>query len=97
MLVIKAVLTFVGLSMAMAFVAVAFDFAQKGAWHSWEEFFQYVDNLFLLQTLRALVWESRWARLYWLMVIISVFLNSRRILFRLWDKEIRRDNTSGLN
>ncbi len=36
-------------------------------------------------------------RLYWILIVVVVWLNLRRVLFRLQDKEIHRDNTSGLS
>lgn len=68
--------------------------SQYGVSQSWV---QYRDNPVVKQGIKYLLWDSHWARLYWLIVLISLFLNSRRILFRFNDKDIRRRNTSGLN
>jgi hypothetical protein len=37
------------------------------------------------------------SRLYQFVFLGAAWLFIRRILFRLWDKEIRRDNSSGLS
>jgi len=36
-------------------------------------------------------------KVYWIILVLVVWLNLRRILFRMQDKEIHRDNTSGLS
>lgn len=93
----KLVLTFITISLFMAFVAIGIDMYRSGAFQSWEAFLKYLDADFMRVHLKYLLFESRWAILYWAAVAFSILLNSRRILFRLWDKDIRRDNTSGLN
>jgi predicted unusual protein kinase regulating ubiquinone biosynthesis (AarF/ABC1/UbiB family) len=45
----------------------------------------------------AIFTEIFWSRLYQFIFLGAAWLYMRRILFRMWDKEIRRDNSSGLS
>jgi hypothetical protein len=86
---VRAALTLVFSALLLAGVRIAYDLWRSGG-EGWRE-------VAIWKVLPEVLWASQWARLYWLAMSLVLFLQVRRILFRFWDKEIRRDNTSGLN
>lgn len=94
---LRMVFTFLKLSFVVIFVLVGIDMIQDGAFASREGFVNYLNKEFMRENLESLLFGSGWARLFWVAIAVSIFLNTRRVMMRLWDKEIKRDNTSGLN
>jgi ubiquinone biosynthesis protein len=55
------------------------------------------DAVDMREMLHLFVQDLLKSRLFLFFILVVVFLHLRRILFRLWDKEIPRRNASGLN
>jgi predicted unusual protein kinase regulating ubiquinone biosynthesis (AarF/ABC1/UbiB family) len=96
-LMLRAVLSFVMIALGGLIISISLEIYKRAAYKSWETFTSYTNEPFIRNNFDYLFLRSRWSLLFWAAVLISLFLNTRRTLMRLWDKEIRRNNTSGLS
>ena len=107
MLILKMVLNFLMLATVGLILHIAYDFFFMSKAPDFSSYMktQFVRNnfqmLFALNVNPNEVASTSWkflpVRVFVFLLLIFVFLNMRRVLRRLGDKDIRRRNTSGLN
>ncbi|HEX8501798.1 MAG TPA: AarF/UbiB family protein [Pyrinomonadaceae bacterium] len=108
--VVKSILTFLMVATAGLIAYILYEIFKSGAYRSAEQFGQYMRSPFIMENLRQLflptgdefgrapsAWTYLPLRLILLGVLISVFLNMRRVIRRFKDREIPRRNASGLS
>jgi ubiquinone biosynthesis protein len=87
---IRAAVIFVSTSVAVGLGVILYEIHYLGL-YGW------ADVALFRKILEVLGGPSLWVRIYWFIILAVCAIQVRRVLFRFWDKEIRRDNTSGLN
>ena len=96
-LIIRTVLNFLMIAVGVLIVHISlqiYDQVIRGP----KDIKGYMEQPFVTSSFKFLFFNTNWTtRVFWLLVLIGIFLNMRRMLMRFWDKDIRRRNTSGLS
>lgn len=97
-LIVKMVLNFLMLALGGLIFAILYEIYVNEKYKSKDEFTNYMAEPFITKNLKNLFFDYNWTtRVFWVIVLIGILLNMRRMLMRFWDKDIRPRNTSGLS